>query len=291
MTISFRPIADYACNTGEGPIYHSDEDRVYWVDIPAGRLFSFDRQTGVHRIVLETDAIGGATIQEDGSLLLFMAKGAIKHFKDGVLTTLIEHIPEEMNSRFNDVIADPAGRVFCGSMPSRDGTPGRLYRLDHDGTLKVLLEGIGCSNGMGYSPDLTKMYYTDTTKREIYVFDYNPVTSEISNQKLLVKTPEGEGWPDGMTVDKEGFIWSTRWDGNMVVRYSPEGNEVAHFELPVRKVSSITFGGPDYQEIFLTTAGGNQKEQDGEFAGALFAGRSDIAGRPEFRSKIQVHPR
>jgi D-xylonolactonase len=283
------PVADYACHTGEGPLYHPDEDRVYWVDIPHGRLFRMDRQSGEHTMVLEGEPIGGFTLQDDGSLLLFMGRGAIRRLKDGEISTLIDEIPDETETRFNDVIADPEGRVFCGTM-STHHRQGRLYRLDTDGSLHLVLEGIGCSNGMGFTPDRSQMYYTDTTKRHIYLFDYDQATGAITNQRIFVETPEGhgEGYPDGMTVDAEGYVWSTRWDGSKMVRYSPAGEEVGRIEFPARKVSSLTFGGPDYKDVFVTTAGGEQKEADGVHAGALFQFRSEVPGVPEFRSKVQI---
>ena len=107
-----RAVADYECVTGENPLWHPDEKRVYWTDIPAGRLFRYDPATGDHEQCYEGEPVGGFTLQPDGALLLFMARGAGKLWRDGELTTVIEDIPAERESRFNDVIADPTGRVF-----------------------------------------------------------------------------------------------------------------------------------------------------------------------------------
>lgn len=280
-------IADYACITGEGPLWHPGERRLYWLDIPAGRIFRYDPATGHHEECYRGAPVGGFTIQADGSLLLFMERGAIKTWHDGVLTTVVEEIPEERETRFNDVIADPAGRVFCGTMPTKQRL-GRLYRLDTDGTLTKLLEGIGCSNGMGFTPDRKGMYYTDSVKREIYLFDYDQATGALSNQRLFVRTPdaEEEGIPDGMTVDAEGYVWSARWDGSCLVRYTPWGQEERRIHFPAKKVSSVTFGGTDYTDIYVTTAGGNRKATDGAAAGALFRLKLGIRGVPEFYSRI-----
>lgn len=282
-------IADYACVVGEGPLWHPDEKCVYWLDIPRGRMFRYDPATGKHAPCYEGVAVGGFTIQEDGALLLFMAKGEVKAWRRGELTTVVENIPEEFDSRFNDVIADPAGRVFCGTMAS-ESHPGRLYRLDTDGKLTKLLEGIGCSNGMGFTADHKQMYYTDSLKREIYLFDYEKATGEISNPRVFISTPavEEEGIPDGMTVDAEGFLWSARWDGSCLVRYSAQGKEVSRIPFPVKKVSSVTFGGDDYADMYVTTAGGDEKDTDGEQAGSLFRLRIDVRGVPEFRSRVSV---
>ena len=281
-----EPIADYACITGEGPLWHPLEQKVYWCDIPQGRLFRYDPTTGRHEMCAQLpEDVGGFTFQADGTLLLFMARGAVKIWREGVLTTVIDEIPLEREARFNDVIADPAGRVFCGTMPTRE-RPGRLYRLDTDGTLTQLLDGIGVSNGMGFTPDHRQMYYTDTRKREIYLFDYDQATGDITNQRVFVKVPEGEGGPDGMTVDAEGHVWSARWDGSRLVRYNPAGQEVQRVFFPVKKVSSVIFGGADYGDMYITTAGGNHKETDGEAAGALFRLKSGVKGVPEFFSRV-----
>ena len=278
-------IADYACVTGEGPLWHSDEQRLYWADIPTGRMFRYDPSSGTHEQFYEGESVGGFTIQADGALLLFIPKGTIKIWRKGTLTTVVEEISDERESRFNDVIADPVGRVFCGTMPTRNRL-GRLYRLDTDGTLTKLLDGIGCSNGMGFTPDRTQMYYTDSPKREIYLFDYDQDTGAITNQRVFIQTPEGEGVPDGMTVDAEGCVWSARWGGGCIVRYAPDGTEDRRIHFPAKKISSVTFGGEDYTDIYVTTAGGNNKEKDGPGAGALFRVNLGVRGVPEFPSRI-----
>lgn len=285
-------IADYQCVTGESPLWHPDEQRLYWVDIPRGRMFRYHPASGQHEQVYEGDVVGGLTIQSDGALLLFMARGAVKMWRDGELTTVIDQIPDERESRFNDVIADPEGRVFCGTMPTRERL-GRLYRLDPDGRLTRLLDGIGCSNGMGFTLDRRRMYYTDTRKGEIYLFDYDQETGAIANQRVFVRVPEreGEGTPDGMTVDAQGCVWGARWGGGCVVRYAPDGTEDRRIHFPARKVSSVIFGGKDYTDLYVTTAGGNNKPEEGVGAGALLRVRlahEGIRGLPEFRSRIGV---
>jgi len=257
------------------------------VDIPAGRLFRYDPATGNHELCLETDPIGGFTIQADGALLLFMARGAVRLWREGELTTLLEETPDERETRFDDVIADPAGRVFCGTMPTK-GRPGRLYRLDTDLTLTRVLDGIGCSNGLGFTPDRRGMYYTDTPVRRIYLFDYDEGTGAITNQRIFVETPEGDGGPDGMTVDAEGFVWTAKWGGACLVRYAPDGTEDRRIAFPAQKVSSVIFGGGDYTDMYVTTAGGQTKSTDGPGAGALFRVKPGVQGVPEFASRIAL---
>ena len=278
-------IADYHCVTGEGPLWHPQEKRLYWLDIPQGKMFRYDPATGEHEQCYDGEVVGGFTIQADGALLLFMARGAIKTWREGEMRTIIDAIPEEEDSRFNDVIADPEGRVFCGTMSTKDRL-GRLYRLDTDGTLTRILDGVGTSNGMGFTPDCKQMYHTDSRKREIYLYDYDRSTGEITNRRVFIRVPEGEGGPDGMTVDAEGYVWSARWGGGCIVRYTPDGAEVRRIEFPARKVSSVTFGGEDYADMYVTTAGGDNKAEEGPGAGALFRLAVGVKGVPEFPSRV-----
>ncbi|MHB1318532.1 MAG: SMP-30/gluconolactonase/LRE family protein [Anaerolineae bacterium] len=278
-------IADYQCITGEGPLWHPDERRLYWVDIPTGRLFRYAPATGFHEQCYSGPVVGGFTLQADGKLLLFMDKGAIRVWRDGFFETIVESIPAEQDSRFNDVIADPEGRVFCGTMATREHDA-RLYRLDRDGSLHVVVEGVGVSNGMGFTPDGKGLYYTDTRRRTIDLFDYDRSTGEIANRRIFAAVPDGEGGPDGMTVDAEGMVWSARWGGSCVVRYDAAGNVARRITFPAKKVSCPAFGGPDYADLYVTTAGGNNKPEEGAGAGALFRVDTGVRGVPEFRSRI-----
>ena len=278
-------VADYMCHTGEGPLWHPMEKRVYWADILQGRMFRLDPATGEHEQFYDGEVVGGFTIQEDGSLLLFMAEGAVAVWRDGSLEHILDEIPDERGNRFNDVIADPAGRVFCGTMP-KDDRPARLYRLDPDGSLTVVLEDVGLSNGLGFTPDRRQMYYTDSTSRKIYRFDYDVDTGVIANQRVFVETPAGEGIPDGMTVDSEGYVWSARWDGSSLFRYSPLGEEERRVRFPAKKVSSVIFGGHDMTDMYVTTAGGQDRDEEGPGAGGLFRLNLGIRGGPEFLSRV-----
>ncbi len=282
-------IADYQCHTGENPLWHPLEHRIYWTDIPRGKLFRYDPATGNHEQCYSGIPVGGFTVQADGALLLFMAHGAIAKWHNGKLDYIVKEIPTERNSRFNDVIADPEGRVFCGTIGTLEHR-GRLYRLDTDGSLRSILEGIGISNGMAFTPDHRQMYYTDSLLRTIYIFDYNKKTGTLTNQRLWLQTPENAGTPDGMTVDSQGYIWSARWDGGALYRYTHDGKEKRRIEFPAKKVSSVTFGGDNLGDIYVTTAlTESTKAKEGTGAGALFRLRIDgIYGLPEFFSRVRI---
>jgi sugar lactone lactonase YvrE len=282
-------VADHQCITGEGPLWHPVEKRLYWVDIPRGRLLRYDPAARSSEVFELGIPIGGLTLQADGDLLLFMARGAVQRWRKGTLTPVVADIPYEADNRFNDVIADPEGRVFCGTMTSPTH-PGRLYRLDRDASLTVLLDGIGTSNGLGFTPDHGGLYYTDTGRLVIYRFDYDRATGAISNQRVFARVPEtaGEGKPDGLTVDAEGCVWSARWDGGCVVRYAPDGGEILRIPFPARRVSCIAFGGDDCRDLYVTTAGGDRRAENGPAAGALFVLRPGVQGVPEFVSRVGI---
>jgi sugar lactone lactonase YvrE len=281
-------IADYQCHIGENPLWHPLERCLYWTDITRGKLYCYDPATGKHEQCYGGPPVGGFTVQANGTLLLFMARGAIAQWRDGHLTYIVEEITDERESRFNDVSADPVGRVFCGTMPTPT-RPGRLYRLDPDGVLHLILEGIGCSNGMGFTLDRQYMYYTDSDARSIYLFDYDEKTGALTNQRLWLRTPEGAGLPDGMTVDAEGHVWSARWDDSALYRYTPDGFEERRIEFPARKVSSVAFGGDDLSDLYVTTAlMDGTKAEEGAGAGALFRVRVGIRGSPEFFSRVRI---
>lgn len=293
-----RVIADYKNIVGEGPLWHTQEKRLYWGDIVGGKLFRYDPETSEHELFFEGPVIGGFTIQSDGSQLLFMEYGKVAILNaSGELSTVIERLPGEEKNRFNDVIADPLGRVFCGTMAldSEDAmskrVTGKLYRLDTDGTITELLDGIGISNGLGFTPDRKQMYYTDSVENAIYIFDYHEASGDISNQRIFVNTPseDHEGVPDGMTVDAEGYIWSARAGGGKLVRYSSNGREDLTVHFPTANiVSSVTFGGPDMTDIFVTTIGGDKRPEAGPEAGSLFQLNLGVVGVPDFKSQVRL---
>ena len=281
-------VADTLCRTGEGPMWNERDEKVYWVDIPAGTIYRYDPANGSHEIVLESDeAIGGYTFQEDGSLLLFQEHGAIRQWNNGVTTTVVSEIPRERGGRFNDVIADPEGRVFCGTMPIGE-QPGTLYRLDHDGSIHVAFDDAGLSNGLGFSPDLGAIYHSDSLNRAITRSIYNRVTGELSGRQVFHRSRPEDGVPDDMTVDADGHVWVAQWDGHCVVRLDLDGNEAERVLFPPKKVSSLTFGGVGYRTAWVTTANPEGREVEGEGAGALFEVELGVAGKPEFRSSIDV---
>jgi sugar lactone lactonase YvrE len=282
-----KMVVDEPLGIGECPLWHPLERKVYWLDIQSGSIYRYDPEDESHERVYHGMIVGGFTIQADGALLLFMERGAVGIWRNGNLTFLIDEIPEERDTRFNDVIADPEGRVFCGTMPAKNHL-GSLYRMDTNATLSRILEGIRISNGMAFTLNGKQIYYTDSGKGEIYLFDYDQKCGDISNRRLFLQIPKSEGEPDGMTVDAEGYVWSARWNGGCIIRYTPDGTEDFRVHFPAKKVSSLTFGGEECKDIYVTTAGGDNREEEGSGAGALFSLNLGIQGVPEFFSQVRL---
>lgn len=278
--------ADCACILGENPLWHAAENCLLWTDIATGRLFRYRLGTGTHEQIYCGRPVGGFTLQRDGSLLLFKDRGTITCWRQGQESTLVRQIEAELKFRFNDVIADPQGRVFCGTVADRE--PGRLYRLDPDGSLTLLLDGIGCSNGLAFSGDRKSLFFTDSTKHCIYRFDYDESDGSIRNQRIFHQAPVSDGMPDGCTLDAEDCLWYAAWGGAALVRLDPNGKPAARVSIPAENVTSLAFGGPDLSDIYVTSGGGHSRSQTTPLNGALFCLRSSIAGRREFHSNIDV---
>lgn len=280
-----RVIPGYGCKLGEGPLWNPEEELLYWCDIEAGRVFNYDPNIDETEIVLDNGIVGGFTFQTNGSLLLFMEGGAVKEWDDS-FKTIIEGLPAEANSRFNDVVAGPEGRVYCGTMPT-DDRGGRLYRLDTDGKITELLDDLAVPNGMGFSPDEQTLYFVESFKSTVYAFDYDPATGELLNQRVFVETKEERDFPDGLTVDADGHVWVARWDGGYVTRYTPDGTEERRVQFPASKVTSLAFGGPEYEDLYVTSAGESEEwETTSEYAGAVFHINLETRGKPPFYSDI-----
>jgi D-xylonolactonase len=282
--VELTPLANYHCVTGENPLWHAGERRIYWEDIETGRLFRADPATGQHECFFQGDRIGGFTFQADGSLLLFEDNRIARLEPSGERRVLRESIDAAM-TRFNDVIADAEGRVFAGTIGTSDDNGG-LFRVDRDGSVRLLWRGTGCANGMGFTPDGRGLYWTCSTTRRIYFADYDRGSGDVTSRRVVHAAAPGEGIPDGLAVDARGHLWSARWDGHAVYHLSPDARVLERISLPVANVSSITFGGPDLDEAYVTTAGGTGGPEGGP-EGTLFRLRGlDGVGQPEQLSKI-----
>jgi sugar lactone lactonase YvrE len=161
---------------------------------------------------------------------------------------------------------------------------GCLYRLDPDGSVHRMETGITVSNGIGWSLDHKIMYFTDSLRYVIYAYDYDPVTGRIANRRPFVQLPAEQGVPDGLAVDREGFVWSALWGGWKVVRFDPEGKLEREIPMPVANPTAPAFGGPQLDELYITSARLGLSEDDRKkqpLAGNLFRLKTEVRGSVE----------
>jgi len=280
-------VVDCEAQVGEGPLWHAQSNTVYFTDIEGRRLIRYDPKTGKHDHVRESKGrVGGFTFERDGSMVLFEEQSVIHRDKKGKERVLVE-IKEGNPERFNDVKTDPEGRVFIGTMGIEKGN-GACIRVDPGGKYTILVEKVGCGNGPAFSKDGRKFYFTDTFTKSIFVFDYDRKTGTISNRRVFCTSdPEKDGYPDGCTVDTEGHVWSARWGGYGLIRYRPDGSVERRVKLPSKQTTSLTFGGKDYTDIYVTSACWQMKPSASkDHVGGLYHLNLGIKGMPEPVSRL-----
>jgi sugar lactone lactonase YvrE len=196
-----------------------------------------------------------------------------------VITTLPE-IWSDTGVRMNEGGCDPDGRFYCGSM-AYEKTPGAaaVYRLDRDGSTRVVLRHVTISNGLEWSPDGSRAYYNDTATSRVDVFDYDR-DAGLTNRRTFVDVPPEDGRPDGLTVDSEGGVWVALNQGGAVRRYTSDGRVDAAVEVPPRQVTACAFGGDRLDELYLTTSRENLPPDADPLAGSLFRAEVGVRGLP-----------
>ena len=284
-------LLDESCYCGEGPVWHPLEKRLYWTDIDRGRLYRFNPIDHTRELVYEDRPVGGFTVQADGRLLLFRDQGNIVTWRSGeIRDTIVETMLDESEGRFNDVVADPMGRVFCGTLAT-DSLDGRLYRLDLDGSIHCVIDHVRCSNGMSFAPGAGphgRMYFAETMAHMVWLFDYDRHSGAIANQRPFLDFTKDKILPDGLTVDALGDVWCALYGTSCVIRFGADGREKQRVSLPTNCVTCPAFGGEDLSDLYITTAGGNDKQAYGSAAGALFRITPQTKGLPTFASRIRL---
>ena len=294
-----KVIADYGDLCGEGPLWHPETGCLYWTDIEGQRFYRYHPTSNEHAIIKRGLEISGFCLNRRGGFVIANSRGIWLWDGADDLRRIADYVGNS-KCQMNDAIADPEGRFFAGSNfydPDREYEAGKLIRVDKDGTAQVADEGFSLANGLAFSPDETMMYFADSAARRIYAYDYDRRTGGLRNRRVLVQVPDDEGVPDGLTVDAQGFLWSAQWYGSSVVRYDPEGKVERRITFPAKQVSSVAFGGKDFTDIFVTSAGKSwpsplmPKSYDpvsGNFGGQLYWLNLGIQGKPEYLADIRI---
>ncbi|MCX5263291.1 SMP-30/gluconolactonase/LRE family protein [Streptomyces sp. NBC_00199] len=252
MTTRYEVAVRAGAVLGEGPTWDPAAGRLLWTDILGGRLHAYDPATGRRTVRTTHQHVGAAKPREGGGLVLNLRDGVGLLDPDGGFRWL-RHEPVP-GRRANDAAVAPDGSLWAGTM-RYDEAPGggTLSRLTGEGTAEVVLDDVAVSNGTGWSPDSTLMYYVDSPTRRVDVFDFS-ADGRASGRRPFVAIEEGAGFPDGLTVDADGCVWVALWDGAAVRRYTPAGVLDRQIDLPTPRITACAFGGPDLTDLYVTTA-------------------------------------
>ncbi len=241
---------------GEGPVWDEKNQILYWIDILNGLIHEYHMESGMSQYFSVGEMIGSYALTDRGNMIVATQKGfGFIDKKTGnyqLLAAPERNIPD---NRFNDGKCDPSGRFWAGTMSlTGKEKAGTLYKFE-DGQAHPMIRGVSISNGLAWSSDTKTMYYIDTPTRQVVGYDFNLKEGQISNKRVILTLEAGSGYPDGMTIDGEGMLWIAHWGGWQVSRWDPStGRKLQTIDLPVEQVTSVTFGGKDFNTLFVTTA-------------------------------------
>ena len=249
-------VHDARAELGEGPIWDAASKRVLWVDILQGRVHRFDPASGRAEMREIGRPVGAVTPSRDGSLVLATSRGFERlDWETARVSTIAEVEADRPGNRMNDGACDPAGRFWAGTMALDESSgAGALYRLDPDGRVSRMVGDISISNGIAWSADARVMYYVDSPTRRIDVFDYDLATGAVANRRALVHIAREHGFPDGLILDADGYIWVALWAGSALHRYAPDGTLDRVVALPASYPTKCAFGGAALEELYITSA-------------------------------------
>lgn len=297
MHYEIEMLAAENARVGEGPLWVSSEQRLYWTDIQTGRCFRYDPADGSNTTIHNGVNVGGLAVNKSGGMVFGTWEGVMLWNSDSDWKWYEKDTSDFDRMQFNDVAAGPDGSFYAG--PALGDPIGELHRFKPDGSHEIVAEGVSISNGIGWSPDLSTLYYTDSTPKQIYAYDYDSTRHTISNKRVFVQLGSDLGVPDGMTVDSEGFVWSANWGGSCIIRFDPDGKEERRIMMPASQSSSVMFGGKDLTDIYVTSANAGTGEEPGELmpvgydntlhrGGELYVIRQDeFQGKPEFEANLK----
>jgi sugar lactone lactonase YvrE len=279
---------------GESPVWETSTQTIVWVDIPLGEVHRFDPATGTDTFATIGQPVGAALPDHDDELVLAAADGFYRLRKNATLTRLAGADLGTSPSRMNDAKVDGAGRIVAGTIAldlHKGG--GSLLRLDPDGLVTCIADGLTVPNGLGWSPDGTTFYFIDSFAYGVDAWDYDPDTAALHNRRRFVDLPASGGLGDGLTVDADGGVWVALFGGSRLQRFTPDGRADRHVALPVTQVTAAAFCGDAYDVLYITTA---RSDENGPMtdaalsgqllAGAIFAVDVGVGGLPPVPARI-----
>ena len=291
--------ADFGDLCGECPVWNAGSSVLEWIDCVGGKLLRLEWPSQESTIVKSGLNISGFRRNQPGGYVVTNSQGVWLWDGAEAFSSVITEVASR-TCHANDCAADSAGRLITATYyydPSNEYDLGNLISVGTDGKLTILDEGFHLANGLGFSPDGSSLYFTDSAVRRIYRYDYDVRNGSVRNRRTLVEVPGDEGLPDGLAVDAQGYIWSAQWYGSCIVRYDPDGEMVQRVGIPAKQTSSLTFGGPNLTDIFVTSAGQSEPmpimppgydAKSGNFGGKLYHLNRGIAGLPQHSANITL---
>jgi L-arabinonolactonase len=276
-----------AASCGESPMWSVREQALYWTDNLGGRIHRLEPERGSAQSFVLGQDVMTIGLRESGGLVLALAKQLAFYEPGGELELLMGVEQDQPRNRFNDGKTDRRGRYWAGTMDDTDWDKpsGSLYRLDPDFELSRLQGSVVCANGLGWSPDDRTLYFCESFRYEIFAYDFDPDAGAISARRVFATVDQNSGgFPDGLTVDGEGGVWSVQNGAGRVVRYAPDGGVTHEVEVPLPQPTSCIFGGRDLDVLYITTSRQNMTPEQLRrypLSGSVFAVRPGLRGVPE----------
>ena len=275
-------IADVKAVLGEGPVWVEREGALYWVDIKGYKVFRYTVEGGALKTWKTPYRICSLAPRAAGGFVAGTEHGFFRiDLEEDRFMPIVDPEPDRMTNRFNDGKLDRSGRFWAGTMDNDEKeASGALYRLDPGNKWARVDDGYRVTNGPAFSPDGRLMYHNDSARQLTYVFDLDEAGG-ARNRRTFLQFGQGDGYPDGMTVDAEGCLWIAFWDGWCVRRFSPEGERLAELKVPAQRPTSCAFGGAGLDQLFVTSASiglSDDELKSQPQAGGLFLVQPGVAG-------------
>ena len=279
-------VCEEAMLLGEGPLWHPEEKCLYWVDIVAASLNRLDINTRSVKKFKMPSQIGSIGWRAKGGLIAALSdRFASIDTATGATQTIALPLKNPPQDMFNDGKCDRQGRFWAATKDIAEESPvGSLYCLDTEGKAMEMANGFTVGNGIAWNLDNSRMYICDSPARQIYEYEFDPIKGRLGGFQIFAQVPESEGFPDGLTVDSEGYIWSCHWDGWQITRYKPTGEIDSVIPMPVPRPTSCCFGGEDLKTLYVTSASVGLSAsilEDAPQSGQLFALEIGVKGVPE----------
>lgn len=268
----------------ESPVWDTSRGCLWWVDLPKGEL----HRTGLDGTDAVTASIGeslGCVALSEGESLVAATATSLGTIDPitGTFSPKLAIETDRTGYRANDGKCDPRGRLWLGTMSDQRWERARWYCLSPEWRLRQWKDDWEVPNGLCWSPDGRTLYLADSGRRLIEIWSYDPDEGEPRELVKTVDLSRGEGRPDGMTVDAAGCLWVALWGGGSFCRLRPDGRLDGSFALPVSLVASCEFGGPNLDQLFVTTARyrlSTEQLANEPLAGSVFVCQPGATGLP-----------